>query len=294
MTLTPWTLRATSWPSSPKSTDRVNSSITYTLSANVEQLVLTGTAAIDGTGNALDNAINGNGGANTLTGGGGNDAIDGGAGNDTLIGNAGNDIYAVDSAGDVVTELAAEGTDRINSAVTYTASAHVEILALTGTAAIDGTGNALPNAIVGNSGANVLDGAGGADSVSGGAGDDTLVYDPLDSSLLGGTGTDALRLAGSGQTLDLTLVPDTLIQDVEIVDLTGTGNNSVTLALADVLAISSTTDVLRIDGNAGDQVTADAGWLIGADQVIIGLNTYHSYTQAAATLLVDSDIASNL
>ncbi|HYC45118.1 MAG TPA: calcium-binding protein, partial [Burkholderiales bacterium] len=156
--------------------DRVNSSVTHTLNANVEQLVLTGAAAIDGTGNALDNAINGNSANNVLTGGGGNDAIDGGAGDDTLIGNAGNDTYAVDSAGDVVTELAAEGTDRINSAVTYTASANVEILALTGAADVNGTGNGLGNALIGNAGANVLDGALGIDQLVGGAGNDDFLF----------------------------------------------------------------------------------------------------------------------
>ncbi|PDT00614.1 RTX toxin, partial [Rhizobium chutanense] len=73
----------------------------YTLGANVENLVYSGMAAFTGTGNDL---------ANTITGGAGNDTLDGGAGNDTLTGGAGNDTYVVDSASDVVTEAVGAGT----------------------------------------------------------------------------------------------------------------------------------------------------------------------------------------
>ncbi|VDO15008.1 unnamed protein product, partial [Brugia timori] len=107
-------------------TDLVQSAISYSLGANVENLTLTGTAAINGTGNALDNLIIGNATNNTLTGGGGNDTLIGGAGTDTLIGGAGNDIYVIDVAGDVVTELVNEGTDLVQSAISYTLSANVE------------------------------------------------------------------------------------------------------------------------------------------------------------------------
>jgi Ca2+-binding RTX toxin-like protein len=77
--------------SSNAGTDRVESSVTWTLGSNFENLTLTGGSAINGTGNALANVIFGNTAANVLRGGSGNDTIDGGAGNDTLRGEDGTD-----------------------------------------------------------------------------------------------------------------------------------------------------------------------------------------------------------
>jgi Ca2+-binding RTX toxin-like protein len=71
----------------------VQSAVTYTLGANLENLTLTGTAVINGTGNTLANVLTGNSATNTLTGNAGNDTLDGGAGNDTLVGGTGNDVY---------------------------------------------------------------------------------------------------------------------------------------------------------------------------------------------------------
>ena len=72
-------------------TDKVNASVSFTLGANVEQLTLTGTGVIDGTGNSLNNVLTGNGAANTLTGADGKDTLKGGAGDDILNGGAGQD-----------------------------------------------------------------------------------------------------------------------------------------------------------------------------------------------------------
>ncbi len=149
-------------------TDTVNSSVTYYLPNNVENLALMGALAINGVGNTL---------ANTITGNAANNYLDGWRGADTLIGGAGDDTYIVDNAGDVIIENLNEGTDKVNSSVTYILSANVENLTLTGTLAINGTGNDLANTLIGNSAANLLDGGIGADALKGGAGDDTYIVD---------------------------------------------------------------------------------------------------------------------
>jgi Ca2+-binding RTX toxin-like protein len=107
----------------------------------------------------------------------GNDTLNGGAGADTLIGGIGNDTYVVDNVGDVVTENPVEGTDLVQSSITYTLTDNVENLTLTGSANIDGTGNALNNVIIGNGANNMLDGGAGADVMAGGYGNDTYLLD---------------------------------------------------------------------------------------------------------------------
>jgi Ca2+-binding RTX toxin-like protein len=93
-------------------TDTVNSSVTFTLGANVENLTLTGTADINGTGNGLANVMIGNAGANVLNGAAGNDSIEGGAGNDTMTGGTGNDMFVFKSGfgNDVITDFDANPT----------------------------------------------------------------------------------------------------------------------------------------------------------------------------------------
>ncbi|RCJ17652.1 hypothetical protein A6S26_30610 [Nostoc sp. ATCC 43529] len=202
--------------------DTVQASVSYTLSTNLENLTLTGTAAINGTGNAKNNVINGNSGNNVLSGldgndqlngGAGNDTLNGGAGNDTLRGGSGNDVlnggtgvdnldggdgddtYIVDNVFDVASEVfgdALGGIDTVQASVSYTLSTNLENLTLTGTAAINGTGNAKNNVINGNSGNNVLSGLDGNDQLNGGAGNDTLRGGSGNDVLNGGTGADNL------------------------------------------------------------------------------------------------------
>lgn len=166
--------------------DLVETAATYTLGENFENLTLTGTSGVSGNGNFLDNVITGNSGANTLRGYDGSDYLDGGSGNDTMIGGAGDDTYVVGVAGDVVTELPGEGVDTVISSVAYTLSTHLENLTLSGTSAINGTGNAGENILIGNSGANALSGLGGDDVLEGRGGTDTLT---------GGAGNDGYLMA---------------------------------------------------------------------------------------------------
>ena|GEM_PF-6407301 len=169
-------------------TDKVNASITHTLPINVENLELTGTVNINGTGNASKNNIKGNTGSNMLTGLEGNDTLDGGVGSDTLNGGIGNDTYTIADA-DVINEAAIEGTDKVNASITHALPINVENLELTGTGNIDGTGNASKNNIKGNTGSNMLDGGAGNDTLIGGNGYDQLIGGAGSDTLTGGSDT---------------------------------------------------------------------------------------------------------
>ncbi|MBD2448347.1 calcium-binding protein [Nostoc sp. FACHB-152] len=109
-----------------------------------------------------------------------------------MIGGAGNDTYYVDSNSDQITEAFNEGTDTVRAAVTFTLGDHLENLILTGTNAIDGTGNALKNTITGNSANNNLFGGGDNDTLNGGDGNDNLEGGNGNDILTGGTGNDTL------------------------------------------------------------------------------------------------------
>ncbi len=239
--------------------DHVYSSITYTLTENVERLTLTGDADLNGTGNDLDNTLVGNGGTNIL---------DGATGADQMNGQAGDDSYMVDNAGDVVIEAAGEGDDHVTSSVTYSLSGNVEDMTLTGVADIDGTGNDLDNTLVGNSGNNVLDGATGVDQMSGQAGDDSYIVDIA--------GDVVIEAADQGDDHVFSSVIRTLSDNVERLTLTGdtdingtgnaldntltgnVGNNLLDGATgADLMAGAAGDDTYIVD-NAGDVVTEAA------------------------------------
>jgi Ca2+-binding RTX toxin-like protein len=254
-------------------TDTVQSAITYTLGSNVENLTLTGSAAINGTGNTLDNVLTGNSGNNTLTGNAGNDTLDGGsAGTDSLVGGAGNDIYVVNrSTGITLTEAASAGTDTVQASVTYTLATNFENLTLTGTSAINGTGNTVANVITGNSGANTLDGGTGADTLIGGAGNDIYTVD--------NTGDIVTENASEGTDQVNASVTYTIGNNIENLTLTGsTAINGTGNTLDNALTGNSGNNTLT--GLAGND-TLDAG-TAGTDVMVGGLGN-DTYVVGRAT-----------
>jgi Ca2+-binding RTX toxin-like protein len=280
--------------------DTVTSSISFSLAAiaNVENLSLTGTAGINGTGNSLNNVITGNSAANNLSGDAGNDSLNGGAGIDTLIGGAGDDTYIVDSTTDVITEEANAGSDTVTSSISFSlaAIANVENLSLTDSTAINGTGNTLNNVITGNSAANNLSGDAGNDSLNGGAGIDTLIGGDGDDTYIVGTTTDVItEEANAGIDTVASSISFSLaaIANVENLSLTGTAsisgtgnslNNTITGNSAinslnggdgidtliggagnDTYIVDTTTDVITEADNAGsDTVSSSVSFSLAA------------------------------
>ncbi|MDH4234409.1 MAG: hypothetical protein OEV15_04660, partial [Gallionella sp.] len=213
--------------------DTVKSSINYSLAevANVENLTLTGTAAIDGTGNTLDNLIIGNASDNILDGGGGNDTLSGGKGNDT---------YIVNNTGITVIEYAGNGSDTVQSSISYVLSANVENLTLTGVAAIDGTGNTLDNMLYGNAAANILVAGAGNDLLDGGSGNDILKGDAGNDVLEGGDGNDTLSDTAGNNLFNGGAGIDTLTgSSGNELFIGGVGNDTITTGTgADIIAFN--------------------------------------------------------
>ena len=233
-------------------TDLVQSSVDYSLDANVENLTLTGKNAIDGTGNSDANFITGNSVINVL---------DGKGGADTLIGGKGNDTYIIGNSGVTVQEDSGlnTGTDLVQSSVSYTLADNVENLTLTGTGDIEGNGNSLANFITGNDGDNVLRGLGGADTLKGGKGDDTYIVDDLSVKITEGAG------AGTGTDLVQASVSYTLGDNLENLTLTKTAIAGTGNSLANVITGNTVNN--KIDGGAGNDII-DGG--IGDDTLIGG------------------------
>ncbi len=210
--------------------DTVRASVSCTLGAEVEKLELTGTVNINGVGNILANTITGNEGVNILEGGVGNDTLygkggddiglygnegndylDGGVGADYMKGGTGDDVYIVDNTKDKAVEYAGGGVDTVRASVSYTLGAEVEKLELTGTASINGVGNALANTLTGNGGNNALNGGAGNDKLYGGSGNDLLNGGDGADLLFGQAGADKLYGGTGNDTFGYTLTTDSLL-----------------------------------------------------------------------------------
>jgi Ca2+-binding RTX toxin-like protein len=253
-------------------TDRVNSSISYVLAGNVENLTLTGSANIDGIGNALGNALVGND---------GNNVLDGGVGADTMSGGIGNDTYIVDNVADTVTEVVGDGIDTVITLVDWTLGTYFENLTMSGTANLDALGNDEDNVLTGNGGSNglvggagndTIDGMAGADTIEGGAGNDTLMggngADSLDGgegddTLYGGLGTDRLS-GGAGSdsfvfNTAFTITNSDTITDFNVADDVIVLDDAVFTALS---AGPLSSDAFRIGSaalDADDRIVFNAG-----------------------------------
>jgi hypothetical protein len=209
---------------------------------------------------------------------------------------------AVSGAGDVNGDgfhdllIGATGADASSNAKSYAGESYV-IFGRNFTAAITHGGTAAGETLTGTSAANVMNGArgndilignGGADVLIGGQGNDILAVSDLSSKrIVGGTGSDTLRLDGSGLHLDMTAIRDNRILGIEQIDVTGTGNNTLTLNYREVLNISDESNTLVVRRNAGDVVNIGSGWTQAADQTI-GSDTFAVYTQGIATLKLQS------
>jgi Ca2+-binding RTX toxin-like protein len=248
-------------------TDLVQSSVAWVLEIELENLTLTGSASIAGTGSAADNVLTGNSGNNTL---------DGGLGADTMAGGLGDDSYVVDNIADTITESRMEGTDTVVTSLTYTLGANLENLTLSETAAINGSGNSIANLITGNAGSNVLQGFSGNDTLAGGAGSDTLDggegsdWADYSASTAAVTASLTTGTAIAGGDTDALLGIENLRGGASADSLTGDSGNNVLDggAGADTLLGGLGDDVYVVD-NSGDVVTESSGQGVDLVQALV-------------------------
>ncbi len=158
-------------------TDTILASINYAINttalAGIENLGTTNAAGTAGL------VLVGNGLANTITGNAGNNTIDGLGGADLMVGGAGNDVYFVDNLADAITDAAGLGTDTVKARISYTLGAGDSIEVLTTAAplgAINLTGNALDQKVIGNGSNNTINGGAGNDVLTGGSGNDNFLF----------------------------------------------------------------------------------------------------------------------
>jgi Ca2+-binding RTX toxin-like protein len=257
--------------------DKVLSWLSWTLGVNFENLTLMGSAALNGTGNALNNWLVGNGAANTLNGLAGHDVLNGGAGADRMYGGLGNDIYYVDSPADLVSERANEGTDTVRTTVSYVAPANVERIILEGAGWINATGNTLANSLTGNEGNNILNGGLGADTMAAGDGNDTYFVD---------NAGDVITESSPNHGIDRVFTAISLVLGTNLEQLVLQGTSSINgtgNTLSNTITGNSAENILS--GGGGDD-TLNGG--AGADRMIGGTGNDRYYVDSARDVVVES------
>ena len=222
--------------------DRVRATVSFTLTANVENLNLEGSADIDGTGNGLANQINGNSGANLLIGGGGNDIVRGFGGLDVIYGGDGNDQL-----------LGGDGNDELQG------GADNDIL----------QGNADNDILFGGDGVDSLEGGTGLDMLYGEAGNDRLFGGDGDDQLFGGADNDTMTGGAGSDTLTGGTGDDTYIVDDysdTLVEEPGAGNDLVRASVSwtlganfERLALEGVADLAGTGNELANQITGNAG-----------------------------------
>ena len=274
-------------------TDTVQSYISYALGGNVENLTLIGNIAISATGNELDNYLVGNALNNVMLGRSGNDVLYGDAGDDFLngelgqdqmFGGVGNDTVIVDDAGDYVWEAVNEGTDTVQSYISYTLQDNFENLILIGGTGVVANGNTLANVIQGNDADNRIDGMGGLDSLMGNGGNDRLTIHTGQERVAGGSGVDTLQFGADLSFLNLAGLSGTSLTGIEAIDMRNGSASIARFSLDQMLALSTESNSLKIDGDAGDQLQIGTGWQRGISSTA-GYDQY-SLTEGGETGIV--------
>lgn len=273
----------------------------YTLGAELENLAYVGTGNFTGTGNALANSITGGTGDDTLDGGVGNDTLVGAGGADSLIGGAGNDVYVIDAGSADISELAAGGTDLVQTALaSFTLAAEVENLTYTGEDSFAGTGNGSDNLLTGGDAADTLDGGAGNDSLDGGVGADSLVGGAgNDIFIVDDAGDEAVEDAGSGtDTVRTSLGSLTLAANVENLVYTGGGDFEGT-GNGDANAITGGAGADTLTGGGGaDTLTGGAGadrftLSVASDSPVASPITLSDFSNAEGDRIDLSDMDAN-
>ncbi|MFV9503838.1 MAG: hypothetical protein AB4911_04650 [Oscillochloridaceae bacterium umkhey_bin13] len=161
------------------------------------------------------------------------------------------------------------------------------------------TGTAGADVINGRGGNDTLVGNGGADVLIGGAGDDILaISDATFARIDGGLGKDTLRLDGTDMELDLLGNSPSeqarRITGIEVIDMRGSGNNTLQLDRQTLLNLSPTSNTLRVRGDVTDIVRFPSSEFIAADNEVIDTVTYNRYTGGAAVLLIENPVPTDV